>query len=330
MRKVFLLLSMVACNGYAQYATFTPKVFNPVEPDNSILQSSIEQMERRQNEANEQYKKLQMMLAEYGSKLYNDEATMIWFDEYKKTIKKTFNSLSVIGWGDARNFAVREQGEIANDPELIARIRTASEYAEKLKAIEERTDMDWKQKNEWRENNPYCFVPFKNSEGNVIGGRLGSKTELEEQKREAKERARQLEKMERARVFQMEHPFDGFDYSCYERVINYPALKKCPDNMKVIKVALSSTETRVEIEIISKDLWCCIEGNTYLKASGYGKLPLIKADNIAISPSMVDFRNLGEKLLFALTFPPLSDKVKSFTIEEPVKNGWIFKDIKIY
>ena len=197
MRKFFLMLSMFASYGYAQISTFTPQVYEPIQQDYSILQRSLEQKERRQNEANEQYRRLQMMLAEYGSKLYNDEATMIWFDEYKKNIKESYYAFSGLGWGEARNYAVRMQGEIKSDPELMARIRTSVEYLEKWNLIEERTDLDYKQKNDWKDNNPYCFVPFKNSEGKVVGGRLGSKTELEEQKREAyrlqreaKERAR--------------------------------------------------------------------------------------------------------------------------------------------
>lgn len=338
MRKVFLLLSVIASYSYAQYATFTPQTYQPIQQDYSILQRSLEQIERRQNEANEQYNKLQIMLAEYGAKLYNDEITMIWFDEYKKDIRNTFNSLSVIGWGEAKDYAIRQQGEIACDPELAARIRTANEYIAKRKAIEERTDMDWKQKNEWKENNPYYFVPIKDNQGNIISGRLGSKVELEEYKRkverlqrEAKERTRQLEKREKERVYQMEHPFDDFDYSSYSKIINYPVSGKCPDGMRITKVALSSTETRVEISLIpySYNQWCCIQWNTYIKASNSGKLSLIKADNIAISPSKVVFNKPGERLKFALIFPPLPPKTKSFTIEEPIRNGWKFKNIRI-
>lgn len=134
-----------------------------------------------------------MKLAKYGNLLNNDEATLIWFDEYKKKIERTFDSLSDIGWDEARDFAIRKQGEIINDPELNARIRTSIEYAAKIKSIEERTDIDWKQKSEWKENNPYCFVAIKNADGKIIGGRLGSKVELEEQKLEA-ERIRRAER----------------------------------------------------------------------------------------------------------------------------------------
>ena len=259
MRSILSILFFAAATAaHAQWATFTPQVYKPVQQDYSILQRSLERIEQRKNEANEQYSRLQMMLAEYGAKLYNDEATLIWFDAYKRSINDAFNTLSTVGWDDARDYAIRKQGEIATDPELTARVRTASEYTAKRKAVEERTDMDWKEKDEWKTNNPYCFVPIKNVEGKVIGGRLGSKSELEEQireeerqRREAEERARQLEEMERKRIYHMEHPFDDFDYSKYETIVSYPSCKKCPESMTVTKVALSQTETRVEIEAIA-------------------------------------------------------------------------------
>jgi hypothetical protein len=204
MKKILLLLSMVASYGYAQYATFTPQVYKPVQRDNSILQRSLEQIERRQTEANEQFSKLQMMLAEYAAKLYNDEATLVWFDEYKRSIHDAYNTLTTIGWDEARNYAIRMQGNIAIDPELTARIKTASEYVSKRKAIEDRSDMNWQEKSKWMENNPYCFVPIKNHEGEVIGGRLGSKAEYDAQVQEA-ERVRHKEQAVGDRQAERQH-----------------------------------------------------------------------------------------------------------------------------
>ena len=335
-RRLHLLsLFFATISSYAQYATFTPQVYKPVQQDYSILQRSLEQIEQRKNEANEQFSRLQLLLAEYGAKLHNDETTLIWFDEYKKHISESFYTLSTIEWGDARDYAIRKQGEIATDPELVSRIRTANEYIERCNAIEERTDMNWKEKDEWKTNNPYCYVPIKNSEGKVVGGRLGSKSELEEQireaeimRREAEERARQLEEMERKRIYNMEHPFDNYDYSKYEIVVSYPPCKKCPEGMIVTKVALSQSETRVEVEAIAYYPWVCIAWDTYIKTSGNENLRIVNANNIAFSPSKTEFKKPGEKLKFALIFPPLPPKAKTFSIIEPVKNGFRFKDIK--
>ena len=338
MKKILLLMSMVASYGYAQYATFTPQVYKPVQRDNSILQRSFEQIERRQTEANEQFSKLQMMLAEYAAKLYNDEATLVWFDEYKRSIHDAYNTLTTIGWDEARNYAIRMQGNIAIDPELTARIKTASEYVSKRKAIEDRSDMNWQEKSEWMENNPYCFVPIKNHEGEVIGGRLGSKAEYDAQVQEAERvrqeieaREKELEELEQIRLYGMVHAFDNYDYSKYETIVSYPPVKSSPDGVIVTKVALSSTETRVEFECTNmyENNYCCIDWQTYLTASGIGKQRQVKVENIAISPSKSQFRNVGEKLKFALTFPALPPKVKAITISETVKNGWKFKNIKI-
>ncbi len=63
MRKAFLLLSMVTTCAYAQ---FQPYVYKPRQQDYTILQQSLEKLDRVSNEATEQYSKLQLLLAEYG------------------------------------------------------------------------------------------------------------------------------------------------------------------------------------------------------------------------------------------------------------------------
>lgn len=337
MKKAILgLLISLSSSSYAQYATFTPQVYQPQQHDNSILQRSLEQIERRNMEANEQYSKLQMLLAEYAGKLYNDEETLNWFYNYRKSINDAFESIRNIGADEARDYAIRKQGQIALDPELNARIRTATEYVEMRQAIEKRSDISWKEKDEWSKNHPYCFVPIRNGEGEVIGGRLGSKSEYEDiqlrkerERQEAEHQAKLQEERENNRIYNMLHPFDDFDYSAYYKVINYPQIKKGVEGVFVTKVALSDYETRVEFELYSQYQWCAIERGTIIKSSGSKKLQLLKADNIAISPYRTEFGKPGERLKFALTFPPLPSTAKSFTIEEPVKDGWKFKDIQV-
>lgn len=348
MRKTIILsLSILIMNTVmrAQFVPFTPQEYKPVETDVSILQRSLERLEARENEAYNQYSQLQKELSEYSLKLNNDEQTLLWFDKYKNDITETFKQ--ILRYGDyemAIEYGIRKRGEIANDSELIARIRTSKEYQDKLQSIRLSSDMTQEEKNQWEINNPYCFVPFYGSDGKVIGGRLGSKSELDQQRQEAERKKQEAERLakieaenEKARLYKMEHPFDDFDYSGYEKVIEYPLCKSTPDGMLVTKVALSQYETRVEIRLSNTVglyqypyvAWCCIDRQAYIKASNSQKLYLIKADNIAMSPSITQFKGPGEVLMFALTFPPLPSNAKSFTLSESSKDGWKFKDIKL-
>lgn len=324
MKKALLLLSFITTCTYAQY------VYKPLDP--SILQQALEKRNRAEQEANEQYSKLLLKLAEYGSRLNNDDETLLWFDDYKKEIDRSYISyLRSFGPFDARNYAIRKQGEIANDPELMARIRTANEYRATMQSIQQ-SDMSQQEKTDWVAEHPYCFIPIVNSEGKIIGGKLGTKAELEAYKAELLRKARLLEEQNRARLYAMAHPFDNFDYSCYDKVIDFPQYKRHGTSNKFIisRIALSSTETRVEFEFTNNYAdWFNVERETYIKGSGVNKLSFIRAENIAIAPSKSIFKTNGEILKFALIFPAIPKKTKSILIAEPKKNGWKFKDIKI-
>lgn len=183
MRKLFLLLLLTTNVGYAQVSTYKPStfkgvVFQSIEQDdytNQIMERNMERNERQRNEAYTQYSKLLTILGEYGSKLNNDDVTLLWFKKYKDEIKDEFESYSELGsWSEALEFAILMQGEVANDPELIARVRTSKEYKEFIKKIQDRTDINQEQKNELIRNHPYHFIPIKDSHGKVIGGRLGT------------------------------------------------------------------------------------------------------------------------------------------------------------
>lgn len=324
MKKALLLLSFITTCTYAQY------VYKPL--DYSILQQSIEKRNRAEQEANEQYSKLQLKLAEYGSRLNNDDETLLWFDDYKKKIDRSYISfLTSFGPFDARNYAIRKQGEIANDPELMARIRTANEYRATMQSIQQ-SNMSQQEKTDWIAEHPYCFIPIVNSEGEIIGGKLGTKAELEAYKAEILRKAHFLEEQNRARLYAMTHPFDNFDYSCYDKVIDFPQYKLhgTSDKFIISRIALSSTETRVEFEFTNMySNWFNVERGTYIKGAGTNKLSFIRAENIAIAPSQSIFKTNGEILKFALIFPAIPKKTKSILIAEPKKNGWKFKDIKI-
>jgi len=333
MRKAIFLLSMFTTCAYAQ---FQPYVYEPRQQNYTILQQSLDKLDRIGNEATEQYSKLQLLLAEYGGKLYNDEETLLWFDNYKKGIERSYESIRSLGPYDARDYAIRKQGEIANDPELMARIRTANEYHEAVQRVQQRSDMSQQEKKDWISEHPYCFIPIANSDGKIIGGKLGTKSELEAYKVEVQRKVRLLEDQNRARLHAMAHPFDNFDYGSYDKVIDNPQYKFYPtpysisDGLRICKIALSSTETRVEFEFTNTVYnRFNVERGTYIKASGTNKLAFIRAENIAIAPSYSIFEKYGEILKFALIFPAIPQKAKSFFIAEPDKKGWKFKDIKV-
>ena len=173
MRKVLLLLSMFTNCAFAQYVTKR----EPIVEDLSVHQQLADYFARMTAEANEQYSRLQIMLAEYGNKLHNDEETLTWFYKYKENINGRFNSLIGFHPDEARNYAIRKQGEVAIDPELMARIRTANEYQAIIKSLQERVDMTQAEKDEWIANHPYSFILIVGRNGEIIGGKLGTKVE---------------------------------------------------------------------------------------------------------------------------------------------------------
>ena len=189
MKKLLLIMLGVANCAFAQYrpSVFQGSTMNFKPRDYSILQRGLDRAEKRMNEASEQYLKLCRLLGEYEMQLHNDTDTRTWFSNYKKEIIKKYDSLIEDNrWGEAGRYAVREIGRIATDSELMARIRTAREYDAIVASIQERTDMTQEEKRNWILDYPYCFIPIVDSSGNIIGGRLGSKEELQEYKRKAK------------------------------------------------------------------------------------------------------------------------------------------------
>ncbi|MBP5481012.1 MAG: hypothetical protein J6Y22_04605 [Paludibacteraceae bacterium] len=334
-RNVFIVLGLVihACL-FTNYCC---------AQDMSILQHSLDVMEKRRTEAYEEYSKLQVFLSDYQYRLNNDEETLQWFLNYKNSLFRTVEGFMNLGdYANARKYAVLYRGEVANNSELIARVQTAKEYKEKIKSIMESTHMDLQQKEDWIRNNPYCFIPIKNLGNEVIGGRLGSKAELEEQRRreeklrlemqlEEKRKSDLTVKLEKSRIRQMENPFDGFDYAIYGRIIdNPPVEKRHAHNIYVTKVAMSSEETRIELEFHyvdkrPKNEWCYLDGKTYIKGSGTGKLFLKKIENLE---SAKLFRDRGEKVKIALIFPPVPNKIKSFSLTPPSQAGWNISKVK--
>lgn len=120
------------------------------------------------------------------------------------------------------------------------------------------------------------------------------------------------------------------DYSKYRYVRENPVYvnKKVTDT-KILRVACSDTETRLEIECegSTMDSWAYIKGTAYVKGNKGGKKELTSVENITIAPAKTIIPWPYQKLRFALIFQPLPDEAKEFDFIVPSSN-WQFKDIK--
>ena len=121
------------------------------------------------------------------------------------------------------------------------------------------------------------------------------------------------------------------DYSSYRYMRENPIYvnKKKAQNIKILRVACSSTETRVEMEYEagSSNAGLNIKGSTYIKGNKGGKLDLIGVQNITMYPAYTVIPWPYQKLRFALIFEALPVDATDFDLIEP-SSVWQFKDIK--
>ena len=111
------------------------------------------------------------------------------------------------------------------------------------------------------------------------------------------------------------------DYSSYRYVRENPVyVNKKSTTTKIVRVACSDTETRLEMEYEGTyvNAGASIKGTTYIKGNKGGKLNLVGVENINMP---------GQKLRFVLIFPPLPDNATEFDLIEP-SSEWKYKDIK--
>ena len=121
------------------------------------------------------------------------------------------------------------------------------------------------------------------------------------------------------------------DYSAYRYMRENPVFvnKKNASGVKILRVACSDSETRVEMEIeaYSANLPVYIKGAAYIKGNKGGKLGLASVQNVTMAPAKTFIPWPYQKLRFALIFPALPDDAKEFDLIEP-STTWQFKDIK--
>ena len=120
------------------------------------------------------------------------------------------------------------------------------------------------------------------------------------------------------------------DYSKYRYVRENPIyVNKRGAVTKILRVACSDTETRIEMEYTSNELNgnVNIKGTAYIKGNKGGKLSLVSVENISLAPSNTIIPWPFQKLRFALIFPPLPDIATEFDFVEP-STSWKYQDIK--
>jgi hypothetical protein len=121
------------------------------------------------------------------------------------------------------------------------------------------------------------------------------------------------------------------DYSAYRYMRENPVFvnKKNANGVRILRVACSNSETRIEMEIeaYSANLPVYIKGASYIKGNKGGKLGLVSVQNVTMSPAKTFIPWPYQKLRFALIFPALPEDAKEFDLIEP-STTWQFKDIK--
>ena len=120
------------------------------------------------------------------------------------------------------------------------------------------------------------------------------------------------------------------DYSKYRYVRENPVyVNKKVTNTKIVRVACSDTETRLEMECEAGRMnegWY-IKGKGYIKGNKGGKQELTGVENITVAPATTKIPWPYQKLRFALIFQPLPDNATEFDFIVP-SSEWQFKDIK--
>ena len=121
------------------------------------------------------------------------------------------------------------------------------------------------------------------------------------------------------------------DYSVYHYMRENPVFvnKKNASGVKILRVACSNSETRVEMEIeaYSANIPVYIKGATYITGNKGGKLGLVSVENVTMEPAKTFIPWPNQKLRFALIFPALPENASEFDLIEP-STTWQFKDIK--
>ena len=155
-----------------QPAVFTPIEFRPVEQDYSILERAMAKQEERKEKAITQQSLVKQALGKAREQLHQDDETLGWFDAKARKIEDDIKTASEVGdYATALQTGIEAAGDIVNDTELNARIRTNAQYNEEYERQRQRVGKDISQAtfNWWSKKNPYKYTNIE-QDGRIIGG----------------------------------------------------------------------------------------------------------------------------------------------------------------
>lgn len=155
-----------------QPTVFTPIEFRPVEQDYSILERAMAKQEERKEKAVTQQSLVKQALGKAREQLHQDDETLAWFDAKARKIEDDIKTASEVGdYATALQTGIEAAGNIANDTELNARIRTNAQYNEEYNKQRQRigngigqATFDW-----WVKTNPYTHTNIYDKEGRITG-----------------------------------------------------------------------------------------------------------------------------------------------------------------
>lgn len=152
--------------------SFTPIIYTPQKEDLSLLQTSLAQLEARENAAVEQQAKFNDTAAKLQTLV--NPAEKQWVYDYINRQSTGFkNSMDSGDYSEALRQAAVAGSTLLSTPEAIGRIRAQEEYQQEVKTQQARRDRgeisqntyDW-----WMANNPYKYEDTYDKNGNIIGG----------------------------------------------------------------------------------------------------------------------------------------------------------------
>ena len=122
-----------------QPTLFTPIEFKPVEQDFSILERAMAKQEERKEKAITQQSLVKQALGKAREQLHQDDETLSWFDAKARDIENNIQLSANLGdYATALQTGIIAAGDIANDKELNARIRTNAQYNEEVERQRQR------------------------------------------------------------------------------------------------------------------------------------------------------------------------------------------------
>ena len=119
-------------------------------------------------------------------------------------------------------------------------------------------------------------------------------------------------------------------YSQYRYVRENPVyVNKKQTSVKIVRVACSETETRLELECEATHAnhGVSVSGKAYIKGNKGGKMTLESIDNVTMQPAVTHIPWPYQKLRFVLIFPAMPEDADDFDFIVP-SSSWQFKNIK--